>query len=270
MSQYKNPPHYRLDFIKENTFNRVWSIPMTRSRVIIGSIAVIASLAALLWVIFAFTPMRQLLPGALRGNLRNQYLETALRLDSLEQSARINQAYIDNIVAILNDELPSDSIRQIAETQVAISDSLLAASELEQQFVERYREEERFNLSVLTPIAAEGMVFSSPASVGAEISDINEGIPGELITSPGPVQASAVYRGTVVGTSTLPDGTTTVLIQHPNDFLSIYSGLNDIYISRGKKVMAGQRIGTGSKGNGIVYELWHNGSPLNPRDYIPF
>lgn len=270
MTNYKNPPRYRLDFIRENTFNRVWSIRMTRPRVILGSLAIIAGMAALLWVIFAFTPMRQLLPGALRGNLRNQYLETALRLDSLEQSAKINQAYIDNIVAILNDELPSDSIKEIAEAQVILSDSLLAASEAEQRFVEQYRDEERFNLSVLSPIAAEGMVFSSPASVGAEITDISDVVPGVSIAAHGQTPASAVYRGTILTTTTLADGTTTVVIQHPNDFISVYSGLSDIYVSRGKKVLAGQRIGAGSSGSPVVYELWHNGSPLNPRDYIPF
>ena len=43
---YKNPARYRLDFIKENTFNRVWSLRMTRTRVFLVTAAIIAGGAA--------------------------------------------------------------------------------------------------------------------------------------------------------------------------------------------------------------------------------
>ena len=91
---YRNPARYRLDFIKENTFNRVWSVRMTRARVFLVSAAIIAGGAALLWVIIAYTPVRQLLPGALKGDLRAQYIETAVKLDSLEQAAARNRAQL--------------------------------------------------------------------------------------------------------------------------------------------------------------------------------
>ncbi len=44
---YSNPRRYRLDFISENTFNRVWTIRFTRVRVILFSAVVLASVAAL-------------------------------------------------------------------------------------------------------------------------------------------------------------------------------------------------------------------------------
>ena len=128
---FKNRPHYRLDFVKENTFSILWSVRMTSAKVIIVSTAVIAGFAALIWLIIAFTPMRRLLPESLSGDLRSRYLETALRLDSLEQTARINDAYIANIVAIMRDDLPEDSALQLAAAQVIASDSLLMASESE-------------------------------------------------------------------------------------------------------------------------------------------
>ena len=36
---YKNPARFRLDFIKENTFNRLWTVRMTRARVVLVSAA---------------------------------------------------------------------------------------------------------------------------------------------------------------------------------------------------------------------------------------
>ena len=98
---YKNPARYRLDFIKENTFNRVWSLRMTRTRVFLVSAAIIAGGAALLWVIIAYTPVRRLLPGTLKGDLRTDYITAAIKLDSLEQASARNAAYIANIAALL-------------------------------------------------------------------------------------------------------------------------------------------------------------------------
>ena len=243
---------------------------MTRTRVAMVTLAVVAGGAALLWVIFAYTPMRQLMPGALRGNLRNQYIETALRLDSLEQTVRMNAAYLDNIAAIMNDELPADSVKALTESQLAVSDSLLAASEAEMLFVQQYRQEERFNLSVLSPIAAEGMVFTSPMPLSVKVTDRTDGAAGIEAHVLGSMPVGAVYRGTVIAVTTAADGTTTVVLQHPNDFISIYSGLGDVYTVRGNKVVAGQRIGRASSSSPLTFELWHNGGALDPREYIAF
>lgn len=266
--KFKNPSYYRLDFIKENTFNRVWSLRMTRTRVMLVSCAVAAAGAALVWVIMAYTPLRYLLPGTLHGDLRNQYLETALRVDSLEQKARLNDAYLANIAAILSDEIPEDSAKTRAEKQLAITDSLLRASEAERAFLQKYEDEARFNLSVLSPIAAEGMVFSSPISATVEVSDLPGANVGLRLWAAKAAPVSAIYRGSVLGVYSRPDGTSAVTIQHPNDFISIFDGLGDVFVDKGTKLVAGQRIGHTTPGRATTFELWHKGNELNPRDYI--
>lgn len=266
-ADFRNRPHYRLDFVKENTFARLWSVRMTSIKVIIFSIVVIAGFAALIWLIMAFTPMRRLLPESLNGDMRSRYLETALRLDSLEQEARINDAYIANIVAIMRDDLPEDSALQLAAAKVIASDSLLMASESERQFVREYEEEERFNLSVLSPIAAEGMIFGSPAGSITK----TETLPtqGMKVFTPKNVPVQSVYRGSVIDVNIGSNGLSTVIVQHPNNFLSIYSGLRDVYVSKGRKVSAAQGLGN-TAGDSFTFELWHNGSALDPQDYISF
>lgn len=259
---YKNPARYRLDFIKENTFNRVWSLHMTRARVIIVSAAIIAAGAALLWCIVAYTPVRQLLPGTLKGDLRADYIASAMKLDSLEQAAARNSAYINNISAIMQGEF-TEPDTTVTPT-LAVADSLLAAGEAERQFVRDYESQERFNLSVLAPIAAEGMIFTAP---------IGSTTPYELtpakslrITPTGTAPMASIYRGTVIGVVTGSDGLSTVTIQHPNDFVSVYTGLSDVFTLRGNRVEAGQRIGHAHAG--ATFELWHNGSILSPDLYI--
>ncbi len=245
---YRNPARFRLDFIRENTFNRIWSIRMTRLRVIIVTAACVAALAALIWCTIVYTPIRNFIPGTLKGDTRAQYIETALRVDSLERAFLATETYISNLRAIMKGE--TDTVVPTSAVVTPSTDSLAGASEAERDFVQRYEQEQRFKLSVLAPIAAEGMVFSSPRPASA------------------PEAMSSVYRGNVISVCTTADGLSTIIIQHPNDFVSVYSGLGDVFVRRGSKVAAGQRIGHATKGSETSFELWHKGALLDPDDYL--
>lgn len=263
-SGYRNPARFRLDFIKENTFNRLWSVHMTRARVIVVTTAVSLAFAALVWVVIAYTPLRHFVPGTLQGDLRARYLETALRLDSLEQASRTNDAYLGSVLAIMKGEV--DTIAPAFEAAgIPQADSLAHAGDAERRFVSRYRDEERFNLSVLAPIAAEGMIFATPVPSTATVEPLAAG--GVSISQPGTLPVAAVYRGTVTGVFYDADGGAVVTVQHPNDFVSTYSGLSDVFVNKGVKVSASQRIGHASS-SPLIFELWHNGALLDPEDYV--
>ncbi len=259
-TRVRNPRHYRLDFIKENTFNRLWSIRMTRTRVWLGGLTFFAAVAALIFVVFAFTPMRRLLPVSMEKTIRAGYLETSLKLDSLERVVERQAVYNTKVSAILDGKPVSDTIPPMAAVAVADSDAL-AARENEKRFVKAYEGNQRFNLSVLAPIAAEGMAFGSRT---------RETTAASLEISTGRnTPATAVYKGAVVALVGTSDGMTTVVIQHPNDFLSVYGGLREVFVEKGASVVRGQRIGHTAPPDGLLYfELWHNGTALRPSDYI--
>ena len=238
---------------------------MTRMRVVLVSLAFIMAFGALVWMVIVFTPLRHFVPGTLRGDLRAQYLETALRLDSLEEAARANEAYLSSVLAIMRGE--ADTIPSTFEPAgIPVADSLAKASDAERRFVSRYLEEERFNLSVLAPIAAEGMIFATPVPSTATVNTGGDGT--VTVSAPGVLPASAVYRGTVTSVAFDADGRTVVTVQHPNDFVSVYSGLSAVFVAKGAKVAAGQRIGHVSPPAVLTFELWHNGALLPPHEYI--
>lgn len=269
---FRNPRRYRLDFINERTFNRVWTIRFSRVRVILFTLTVIAAIAALVFVILFYTPVRRLMPGQLDGDLRSRYIDMALSLDSLEQEARINDAYLTNIGDILMGRVDPDSTRESIAAAMAApsSDTLIAASEAERRFVKSYEDADRFNLSVLTPIAAEGMTFYSPVPGVLSEPEQNETATSVSFDEKMLLPVSSVYRGTVIGVYPGPTDTRTVIVQHPNDFISVYGGLREVFAAVGDKVAAGQRIGHSGEGARFDFELWHNGSATNPTDYIGF
>lgn len=271
-SRSVNPHRYRLDFIAENTFNRVWTIRFSRLRLVLVSAAFIASVAALMFVIVFFSPVRKLLPGRLEGDLRSRYVDMVMHLDSLEQHLLVNDRYLANLTDILAGNIDTLSFAEI-RSGVNFSnniDSMLAPSEAEREFVQLYEASDRFNLSVLTPIAAEGMTFYSPVPDALTEAVINDAGTAASFTQPDILPVSAAYRGTVISVYNTENGLKTVVIQHPNDFISLYSGLTDCFTMPGVKIQSGERIGHSGLGNTFRFELWHNGAATNPGDYIGF
>jgi hypothetical protein len=271
-TEFSNPRRYRLDFIAENTFNRVWTIRFSRARLIVVSTMSVAAVAALMFVIIFFTPVRKLLPGRLEGDLRSRYVDMAMRLDSLELRSIANDRYMTNLRNILSGETDSAAVTDAVRKEISKTkaDSLLAPSEAERQFVQLYEASDRFNLSVLTPIVAEGMAFYSPAPEALVEAVSNDNATSVSFTQADLLPVSATYRGTVVSVYNNAEGLKTVIVQHPNDFISLYSGLSECFTKPGARLLAGERIGHSGKGNTFTFELWHSGSATDPSDYVGF
>ncbi len=271
-TEFSNPRRYRLDFIAENTFNRVWTIRFSRARLIVVSTMSVAAVAALMFVIIFFTPVRKRLPGRLEGDLRSRYVDMAMRLDSLELRSIANDRYMTNLRNILSGETDSAEVTDAVRKEISKTkaDSLLAPSEAERQFVQLYEASDRFNLSVLTPIVAEGMAFYSPAPEALVEAVSNDNATSVSFTQADLLPVSATYRGTVVSVYNNAEGLKTVIVQHPNDFISLYSGLSECFTKPGARLLAGERIGHSGKGNTFTFELWHSGSATDPSDYVGF
>jgi murein DD-endopeptidase MepM/ murein hydrolase activator NlpD len=64
-----------------------------------------------------------------------------------------------------------------------------------------------------------------------------------------------------------------IFITHSSGFSTVYAHLGTIDVGTGKKVNKGDRIGTVglsglTTGMHVHYEVWHNGRPENPEDFI--
>lgn len=245
----------RLQVVNENSLTSVVSVHLSGGRLIFAVALAIIAMAAILWCILFFTPLRQHMPGQLEGNLRHRYEAAAMRLDSLSRLVAIDHEYARNLRAILCDSLPGSNVAVSEIDRPGFeADSLADATERERSFVRSFEETERYNVSVLSPIAAEGMIFESPSPDTAGASGA----------------VAAVYRGTVISVTYDASGRATVTVQHPNDFISIYKPLYDTYVNKGSKVVAGQRIGRTTISAPLVFELWHGGSPLDPSVYVNY
>lgn len=225
--------------------------------------------------ILASTPMKNYLPGYLKESERTATEEQHLRLDSLARVYEINEAYITGILSALNpseEKLGKDSINR--KPMPLDLDSLVPASEVEREFMEKIRQQEKYNISIVPQAVAQTMLFGNVNPSAIITEDSKEKYQADIILPVGG-SVSAIADGKVisVATSAKSSGGYEVIIQHPNGFLSKSSRLNNLFVQPGDRVTAGQIIASGTvasgmKGNHMVFELWHDGEPLLPASYL--
>jgi len=265
-SRYKTRKRYRLTFVNENTFNAVWSVKLSRIKVWALTATTIAATATLVLALILATPLKVLLPGYLRPEQRHQTVRNTMRIDSIAERAAENEAYIANLTRILTDEIEPAPATPETSAATGTPDSLIAASERERQFVKQWEERERFNLTVLTPLAANGIAFHSPVAGNIVDTLLTGRINTLRFIAPARTPVTAIAEGTVID-SYMTDAGSTVTVQHPNDFVAKYSGLKDTFVVPGDKVKRGEALGpAGSK---PAISIWHKGVSINPTDIIP-
>lgn len=259
---YKVRKRFRLVFVNDNTLNTVWTLRLTRARVWALSGLCVAAIAALVVCIVVWSPVSYLLPGYMKPEQRRTTVDNTLRVDSLLDLAATQKLYINNIMEILNGR---DSITPLELPVAAESeDTLMAATDAERAFVDDWRRSERANLSVLTPIVAEGMMFRSPV-VGASIVAT-----GDTLVASRNAPVVAILDGNVIDSRVdAATGKTTVIIQHANDFLSVYGALEGVSVGPGRRVVTGQTIGRLPENGLLPLTVWHMGRRVPLPQVLP-
>lgn len=225
-------------------------------------------------IVVFLTPLHTLLPGYLKENQRTATEENLLRLDSLRDVYETNQRFIDNYLHITDtDRLPTDSSALNAPAPPRATDTLMTSGEREKQFVNRMEEQEKFNISVLAPLAADGITFYAPSDTGIFSSDSKDSETSEILL-PSDASVLSIADGTILASfySRAEKGYV-IVIQHPRGFASRYSHLGRPFVVMGEDVEAGQIIADSPSpdraGKRYIYiRMWHNGLPVIPYNFI--
>ena len=159
------------------------------------------------------------------------------------------------------------------------SDFKIPTTKREQEFVKAIEDEEKYNLSGLDtkPVVADDVFFCKPVngSISSHFEPNLHHYGVDIATSPkGSVLAT--LDGTISFTGFDPNFGNVIQIQHKNGFLSIYKHNELLLKEVGERVKAGEAIalvgntGKLSTGPHLHFELWYDGNPVNPEEYVAF
>ena len=277
---------HRLVFFNDSTFEEVWHLRITLMNLlsIAGTVLIILVFGSMALVMF--TPMRQLVPGYPTDAMRTQIVTNAIRLDSLEYEIRLRDRYFNAINAIITGIEPESVEIENDGAPINYDNIIFTRSEQDSLLRVQVEEEERFNFGVrvqqtASSISDEMLIsrlhFFKPVNgVVTNRFDIRNNHFGiDIVAAPDQVVKSILDGTVILDTWTVETGYV-IQVQHTANIISIYKHNANNLKRQGDRVRAGDAIavvgnsGELTSGPHLHFEIWQNGVPVNPEDFIVF
>lgn len=268
---------YRLVIMNESTLEEKASLTLSKLNVFIVASSLVVFFSGLLIVIFAYTPLKEYIPGCIDRDQSRLLIELAMKTDSLEYVIRANDVKLRNDLNILRDR-PDTSSADFTSLDSTSAVSQLDPSERELALREEVKPEDGYALRNKSRNASPALApFFTPLDgiVSAKFDPLIDHLATDIV-SKSDQTVRAVLDGTVVFCDWTSETGHVIAIQHSNNLLSIYKHNSVLLKKVGNFVDAGEAIsivgnsGESSTGPHLHFELWHNGTALNAEDYIVF
>jgi len=271
--------HYRLIIYNDSTIQTVWSIKLTPIKVLtLGSLGAIL-LILLTTTIIAYTPLRENIPGYPSAKVRQQIIHNYVVVDSLENEIKIRDSYFDKIKTLFQGETPPEESAS-TDPELKVTEATFDKFNADSVFKDKLLDE-KSNLSIqqnkkrLPSIA--NIHFFTPLR-GMITNKFNPKADHLAVDIVGKQNAriSNVLDGTVIFSGWTMDTGYSIFIQHESNIISAYKHNAELLKEVGNKVKAGDVIaimgnsGELTTGPHLHFELWHNGTALDPETYIDF
>ena len=268
---------YRLVILNEETYEERISYRLNRLNIFLLTAFMALIIIITTICLIAFTSIKEYIPGYDSTDLRTVAAQNIEKLDSLTFVMEKNQEFINSIGAVILGEATEEEFKkETVINRVDISD-LDFKTNLEDSLLRRIVEkEDRFNVLESASSKVKFVLFSP--IYGEVTSAFDFGIKhlGTDIAASTNTPVKAVADGTIVLAEWTVETGFVVVVEHSFGLTSIYKHNSSGLISQGELVKAGQVLalsgntGELSTGPHLHFELWRDGSPTNPEDYISF
>ena len=246
-----------------------WSADISPLKFTTICVAVVTLIFGVLLLLVAYTPILDLLPGY-RTNAaqsREMLIRSLVRIDSLERRMSDLITYNENRILVVNGKTPAT--KSVQRDSLEQNKEYVAPSKADSLLRQKMENDERYRLN------ETGSSLNGVAPMRGIISErFNaKSLLGVRINGAKAAQVSAVADGVVVSKEWSPESGHSLVIQHKDNYLSVYRNLSEVFASKGERVKGSQAIGSaGGKDDKSVleFELWRNGTAVNPELYIIF
>ncbi|MDG1337451.1 MAG: M23 family metallopeptidase [Flavobacteriaceae bacterium] len=230
------------------------------------------------FIVIYFTPLKEYFRGYTSIELRENAVENSMKLDSLENLYLAQSNYIKSLKNILSGNISFDDINDdtgaFETNQVELEliktnkeDSLLRALVDEEDKYNAFElEGDRFTTVLFPPVKGD---------LSSEFDYENKHY-GVDIAMPENSPVHSISEGIVVFAEWTSETGFVIIAEHLNGLTSIYKHNSSIVKAQGDIIQTGEIIAftgnTGSLTTGphLHFELWYQGEPVDPENYIEF
>ena len=270
---------YRLVVLNEDTFEERISFKLSRLNVFVIAALSTIILIALTTVLIAFTPLREYIPGYSSTALKRKATALSYKTDSLQKVIVMNEKYYGSIKKVLQGDMSAvdfnrDSIIEAVKLEASqvdlsptLEDSLLR---------EKVDKEDKYNLFESATSSTNFVLFppvNGPVSEPYNLKEKHYAV-DIVVAKDAPVKATA--DGIVIFSEWTATTGYVIIIEHSYGLISVYKHNGSLTKSQGDLVKAGEVIASAgsagelSTGPHLHFELWNDGYPINPTNFIDF
>ena len=269
----------RLVILNEETFEEIFSLKLNLMNVFVGLTTVSIVMIALTTYIIAFTPLREYIPGYASTQLKREATRNAIKSDSLQKIINENSMYLASIKKVLTGDIEHTKLSRDSIKAADLPDDSqvnLKPTEAEVKLREQVALEDKYNLLEKAQPKVSLVLF---APVKGHITEKYNSRAKHFavdIALAKDTPIKSVAGGTVLFADWTPTNGNVIIVRHNDGIISVYKHAASLTKDQGDIVKSGEVLalagstGTQSTGMHLHFELWKDGYPIDPTQFIDF
>lgn len=270
---------YKVVVSNEHTFEE--KLSFKASKIGVFALTLVYSSILILFTISVifFTQLREFVPGYSSSDLLTRTVYLTQKVDSLEKQITLNNAFYKSIKDVLSGNTEELISREdlLVDSNLTTNSFVSISTNSEDSILRKYIEnEDRFNLTQ-NELIIENKMFFSPIK-----GDITQGFNFEEnhfaidISADIGTPVKSVLDGKILFSEWSVDTGHVIIIDHGENIISVYKHNSKSLKEQNDFVQAGEVIaysgnqGSLSSGPHLHFELWKNGTPINPEPLLNF
>lgn len=272
---------HRLSLRDEHDENELWYMHISPLKALAGLFAMILLVFIIVVTLVAYTPILDYIPGYPGNKSRELLIDNIMRLDSLDRELASMQMYSENVALIMDGKTPVvRSVTGRVIDSLKSGDPVVGRNAADSILRSQMEGSGMYGLGQGSGSSGtkEGLVLMTPVKgIVATHFAPKEGRYGVGISTASDQQVIAAKEGTVISVVWSPTDGHMMQLQHSDNLVSTYKHMARTLPALGARVKGGEVIGytgdgvSGESGKGLFeFELWVNGTPVNPETYTVF
>ena len=270
---------YRLVILNEENYEEQFFFRLSILNLLIISIFLFSFLITSTLLIVSYTSVKELIPGYASNLMRKQAIINASKLDSLTISYNQSLNQLNSIKRVLTGDIEFEEFKErefkldTENIEVKLNSKKIKEDSLLRRVVEQ---QDKYNFSS-NENSDESFLFFSPVLgyISQKFDPSKKHFAIDVVAKENePVRSIA--DGVVIFSEWSLDTGYVIILEHKQGYLSVYKHNESLNNVQGDIVQAGDIIGTVgntgeySTGHHLHFELWNEGYPLDPQDFINF
>ena len=270
---------YKVVVSSEDTFEEKLAFKASKINVFVLMLVYSVILISFTISVVFFTQLRELVPGYSSSDLLNRAIYLTQKTDSLERQIELNNKFYKSIEDVLSGKTDEFIERDNIPTDSSLNDkSLFSISpNSEDSILRNYVDsQDKFNLTKNELVIENKMFFSPIKGDITQTFNFEENHFAIDIAADIGTPVKSILDGKILFSEWSVDTGHVIIVDHGDNIVSVYKHNSKSLKEQNDFVQAGEVIaysgnqGSLSSGPHLHFELWKNGTPIDPEPLLNF